>query len=437
MDIASYLVKLIQTNKEVGLPELGTFFKKKSPGRYDAELHSFLPPGHVLTFKQEVTEEELLSDYISKEHQISAASAFYYRDQFISKLKQELDETGEATITGLGKLSKSGHLITFEADPHANLGFDFYGLPEIKEQELLTPEEILSPEAVAVEHLIEEENSGHQPEENIDHHAPETTEAEEEKHSEAIDQTPEKAEEQPAPQAEEEQVYEEISEAPAAPEPVPAPEPEPIVAETHIPVEKPSFYKEPEYVPEEPKSGTPAYLKVILGVLVALIILMILFLLKPEWFDRLTGNNAAPEQTVLPKIVPKDTLTKKTDSIPLSDTLKTDSTKTLAPQTAPVKEPVSKNVTPAATPAVLPEGTTYEVIGSSVYGEKAAKDFIAYMKRQWGIDAKIVDQRPGKKIKISIASFKDETTARAERTRLEGKIKITGLYIYTDTHKSK
>ncbi|WP_316834583.1 hypothetical protein [Pedobacter nutrimenti] len=414
MDILLYLAELLQTHKEVGLPELGTFFKKKSPGRYDAELHSFLPPSYVLLFKQEVAEETLLSEYISKEHRISLDAAHHYRDQFISKLKQELEQNGEADLSSLGKLHKSADGIQFEADPKANLGFDFYGLPQVKEVENLTTSEPLTAlEEVIVENTAEEERQ--------------------------VETTPPTPVVPVSEEPEEEQVHEEIAEAPVAPAQIvstPAPEVQ------QPPVQTPPFYKEPDVLPEEPKRGTPVYLKVILGVLIALIALMVAFLLQPQWFDILTGNKMAPEQKTVPqshiKTDVKDSLSTKADSLTSSDSIKKDTLKTTT-KTAPVKEAPAKTATaaPETPPAAHPEGTTYEVIGSSVYGEKAAQDFIAYMKRQWGIDAKIVDQRPGKKIKISIASFKEETTARAERKRLEEKIKISGLYIYTDTHKSK
>ncbi|HWW42426.1 hypothetical protein [Pedobacter sp.] len=436
MDILLYLAELLQTHKEVGLPELGTFFKKKSPGRYDAELHSFLPPSYVLLFKQEVTEEALLSEYISKEHRISLDASHHYRDQFISKLKQELEQNGETDLSSLGKLYKSAEGIRFEADPKANLGFDFYGLPQVKEVEKLTTSEPLTAlEEVIVENTAEEENPGNLPEEVIYHEDREIAKAEEERHVETTTSTPVV----PVQEEPEEQVHEEIAEAPVAPEQIiPAPAPEVQLP----PVQTPPFYKEPDVLPEEPRRGTPVYLKVILGVLIALIALMVAFLLQPQWFDALTGNKMTPEQKSVPqsniKTDVKDSLSTKADALTPSDSVKKDTLKTTT-KTAPVKEIPAKVTTavPVTPPAVQAEGTTYEVIGSSVYGEKAAQDFIAYMKRQWGIDAKIVDQRPGKKIKISIASFKEETTARAERKRLEEKIKISGLYIYTDTHKSK
>ncbi|WP_146186448.1 hypothetical protein [Pedobacter sp. HMWF019] len=439
MDILLYLAELLQTHKEVGLPELGTFFKKKSPGRYDAELHSFLPPSYVLHFKQEVTEEALVSEYISKEHRISLDAAHHYRDQFISKVKQELEQNGEADLGSLGKLHKSTDGIRFEANPKANLGFDFYGLPQVKEIENIPVPEPVNPlEQVVEENLVEEENPGNLPAEVIYHEDAEIAKAEEERHIEdttlSVPIAPVSESEEPK----EEQVLQEVAEASVPPVQIlstPAPEVQP-------PVQTPPFYKEPDVLPEEPRRGTPVYLKVILGVLIALIALMVAFLLQPQWFDALTGNKMAPEQAAAPKsnikTDVKDSLNTKTDSVASSDSVKKDTLKTVT-KTAPVKVTPAKVATaaPVTPPIVIPEGTTYEIIGSSVYGEKAAQDFIAYMKRQWGIDAKIVDQRPGKKIKISIASFKEETTARAERKRLEEKIKISGLYIYTDTHKSK
>ncbi|WP_448635674.1 HU domain-containing protein [Pedobacter panaciterrae] len=66
MDILSYLTELIKTRKEVGISGLGTFYKKKSPGRYDVETHSFLPPSYTLAFAEENRESQSLIAYISK-----------------------------------------------------------------------------------------------------------------------------------------------------------------------------------------------------------------------------------------------------------------------------------------------------------------------------------------------------------------------------------
>jgi len=77
MDILLYLTELLQTRKNVGVAGLGTFYKKKSPGKYDAEKHAFLPPSFTLAFTTEVKESEELSSYISGKRNISTESANY------------------------------------------------------------------------------------------------------------------------------------------------------------------------------------------------------------------------------------------------------------------------------------------------------------------------------------------------------------------------
>jgi hypothetical protein len=57
------------------------------------------------------------------------------------------------------------------------------------------------------------------------------------------------------------------------------------------------------------------------------------------------------------------------------------------------------------------------------------------MKVKHGLQAKIVSQRKGKKIKISVASFKTKKQAELEVPILKKKLGIKGLYTYTNTHK--
>ena len=78
MDILSYLDELIKTRKAVGIPGLGSFYKKKSPGRYDAASHSFVPPTYVLEFTTDVKEEKLLRDFVSKNAHVDPDAAVYH-----------------------------------------------------------------------------------------------------------------------------------------------------------------------------------------------------------------------------------------------------------------------------------------------------------------------------------------------------------------------
>ena len=65
MDILLYLSELLETRKTVGIVGLGTLYKKKSPGKYDAEKHAFIPPSYSLAFSSEIKEQEELANFIS------------------------------------------------------------------------------------------------------------------------------------------------------------------------------------------------------------------------------------------------------------------------------------------------------------------------------------------------------------------------------------
>lgn len=374
MDILSYVAALIQTHKQVGIPQLGTFFKRKSPGRYDAQLHTFLPPSYQLDFKQELHEENALVEYIAKQHNLSAESARYHVDKFAEELNSQLTSQQQADLQSLGKLSITDGKLHFKANPDLNLGYEFFGLPPVHEDKVVEiheepavasdPEKL---EAIIIENEMEEENPGNMPQEEI----------------------------------------------------VTAVVPPPFYA-----AEDTKFQQEIEV----PKRGMPTYAKVIIAILILLIAAL-------GWFLYQKQSNAAEvpsnDDTTSSQQMPVDSISRQ-DSIPV-DTTQIDSNLSVdVPAVKLSTDTLTTSPVVAASPA-LP--TTYEVIGSSVYGEKEAAYFIATMKKKWGINAKIVSQRPGKKIKISIATYKDEKKARLERGRLEEKINIPGLYIYVNTHK--
>ena len=52
-----------------------------------------------------------------------------------------------------------------------------------------------------------------------------------------------------------------------------------------------------------------------------------------------------------------------------------------------------------------------------------------------GIDAKVVTNMSGRRLKMSIATLKDEKTAKEELQRLSKKLKIEGIYIYRNKQK--
>lgn len=130
MDILQYLIELLKTRKQIGIEGLGTFYKKKTPGRYDAETHSFLPPSYALEFSSDVLEHTNLSQYIQTKRGISEDSAKYFISQFVEEVHKGL-QNGEYSFENLGTLQQTGNQLAFTANQDINIGFDFFALPTV------------------------------------------------------------------------------------------------------------------------------------------------------------------------------------------------------------------------------------------------------------------------------------------------------------------
>jgi len=133
MDILSYLLELLQQRKEVGITGLGTFYKKKYPGRYDKEKQTFLPPGYTLQFSSDLTEEKALVDFIVAKRNISNESVNYYISQFVEDVNQKLELDHEVELENTGRLFFTEQGLDFEPIKNINYGSEFYGLPSLPE----------------------------------------------------------------------------------------------------------------------------------------------------------------------------------------------------------------------------------------------------------------------------------------------------------------
>ncbi|RZL46026.1 MAG: hypothetical protein EOO93_26445, partial [Pedobacter sp.] len=175
MDILLYLTELLQTRKTVGIVGLGTLYKKKSPGKYDAQQHSFVPPSYSLAFTSEIKEDEELASYISEKRNITTDAANYFIGEFAERIQAELADNNEANLAPLGKLQSINGEITLVADEAQNVGFEFYGLPVVAEttedtlkSEPSTRKEDDLLEEIEEENKLEEENPGQETEEDIE-----------------------------------------------------------------------------------------------------------------------------------------------------------------------------------------------------------------------------------------------------------------------------
>jgi nucleoid DNA-binding protein len=268
MDILQYLIELLKTRKQIGIEGLGTLYKKKTPGRYDAETHSFLPPSYTLEFTADVLEHTNLAQYIQNKRGISEDSAKYFISQFVSEIHNGLQQ-GQYSLENLGVFTKENGQLNFAPSQNINTGFDFFALPAVTaelpkvdtpvQEKDITPnqqkdlaeepqiEQVQVPEfeqevgrvnqSVEEEVAVEEEHSERVVEEEVSENIevesqPETAEEEvfeeitevnttdtdEETNEELVDNTSENNQEEHQPEAAvenesiEEEVFEEISE---------------------------------------------------------------------------------------------------------------------------------------------------------------------------------------------------------------------------------
>lgn len=441
MDIILHLEEILLHLKEVGITGLGTFYKKKSPGKYDKEKQAFLPPSYVLQFKTEVKNDDELANYIANKENIAQNTAQNSIDQFVEEINKNLELEHEAIINNIGRLFYTEHEgLSFEPSKEVNYGSEFFGLPELPEihqEETETPtisvpeqadEDVFEEIAEAptestfanipvVEPNIENveldevkddlKNTLKHTESSIE----EVTEAPEfikEQHEE----NPHRFGHQPESEQNTEKTYVNLEEDKQEILPVTdAPE---FIKEQHE--EHPNrFGNDPMVNPEveEPKSIWP---KILLIILALAVILGLVYLLKPDLFNNGVKENPNVAITRDTTIVKPDTAKIKQDSIAKADSiLKVN----LVPNSVDTTKAKLDN-------AVVNAGeTTFEVIAASFRTTKKALEFVQEMKN-FGITAKIVPiEGPYKK--VSIASFKTEQEALDARPALSKKVRIKEL----------
>lgn len=449
MEILQYIAELVQSQREIGIAGLGTIYKKKSPGRYNAATRSFLPPSYTIAFKDEIADQEALSSHLASTENISLAEANDAIAAFAEQVKSQLSQYGQSNLKPLGTLKSVDGKLVLDADQDFNPGLEFFGLskiqsdePKIEEQETNEPEPISHVEEISAVQEVPEEaapaEENELPEEivvpaeallaNEVNVSEETTISEE------------------TPMNDNEEVIEEPSAQEHNTEPIePAiviqvnPVEEEIIIdnlleeenpgnETHEPqlieVQTPLAENSINYTIQEsaePKKSEPLMVKVVLSVLA----LVVLGIIAYVFYPKATEPEVKPSAIVVDSAnVRKDSLQKVADQNRLQDSVagkdSLNNTKQLVGET-----PVQDSITNLAADT----STVYEIIGASVLNQKEADWFITQMKRN-GIKAKVVKNIPGKRLKMSIATLNDEKTAKSERDRLEKKLDIKGIYIY-------
>ncbi|MCJ8210284.1 hypothetical protein MUY27_11245 [Mucilaginibacter sp. RS28] len=103
MDLANYASELIKQHGALIVPGLGYFAHVRRSAYYDAETGTIYPPYFEITFdpfRRDVNDTTMAA-YITERKNISLASASYFLDKYISKIKLQA-ETEEVAFADLG-----------------------------------------------------------------------------------------------------------------------------------------------------------------------------------------------------------------------------------------------------------------------------------------------------------------------------------------------
>lgn len=381
MDILLYLTELLNSHKTIGIDGLGTLYKRKSPGKYDAEKHSFIPPNFLIEFTTEVKDPKWLALQISEKKNISVESASYDIATFVEKIHAQLAEQQEVDLPGLGKLQLVNDDIIFLANKENNFGFEFYGLPtlpEVSETGKLQNRTESNLEEITQENVLEEENPG----QNLNH-----------------DQDLVIAQSNEPLTNIEEAVIKEIKVEPIT-----------ITPQSYTP----NFDDEDDDYDKPMGKRAKTIIKTIVTFLVILVIIALAYFFNPQFFDNKIQSFFGDTTEPISTIKPEDSTIIKLDTTSLADTTtnKNDLV-TLAKDTPAIDS--SKII-------------IYEVIGSAEKSKKRIEQFIQNMSKK-GIIAKPLKNMPGKLTKISLGSFTDYNLAKKHQDSLKKNLNNPEIYI--------
>ncbi|MBC8051824.1 MAG: SPOR domain-containing protein [Sphingobacteriaceae bacterium] len=134
MDIAQYILNLLNEHNEVSLPGIGTFFKRSVSAFYNEAEGIYYPPSNKIDFKGDEGSDSTLIQHIISDKHISESSAMYFVERFCENLKSSLEKDSRATISPLGVLVKKDNRYSLE-DGGNQLGLEYFGLKPVKEPE--------------------------------------------------------------------------------------------------------------------------------------------------------------------------------------------------------------------------------------------------------------------------------------------------------------
>lgn len=126
MNLADYVSELLGQRSAVSVPGLGYFEKVRIGGYYNDGDAKFYPPRHQVKFKTETTDDDIFAEYVARKKNISLASAKYFIEKFISKLKEDAAEEA-FPFSGLGSVRMENDRLVFLPNDAISDDPSFYG----------------------------------------------------------------------------------------------------------------------------------------------------------------------------------------------------------------------------------------------------------------------------------------------------------------------
>ncbi|MBC7614785.1 MAG: hypothetical protein H7202_01840 [Pedobacter sp.] len=460
MDLKSYLLELIATQKIIGINAFGTLYKNKIPGRYDFETHSFLPPKYEISFTTGLKEDETLANFISEKKNISVESANYYINAFVENIQTQLTDHQQADFSPFGELKLIDDQIVFEPSKTFEISFDFYGLPRVaatveenliledtettedieseeKAEDIESEEKIVDTEFKEKAEDIESEEKAEDiesEEKTVDTEFKEKAEDAESEEKAEDAESEEKAEfivhetkgedTKSRPEQDEQPVYDEIAdvndiqtinEIEERLDVEKKEDTDTVPFGITDPLWKPTVIHPYNYDDDDDDGNTGRGKRIFFKTLLVLFIIAIagavVYFFYPDVFSSMKEHLDSNQIENKTMVMIDSNLNSKIDS-PITDSVK--------------NTPILTNV--------VKDSLIYEVIGSAMKTQRKADEVILTLSKR-GISAKKMEAMPGKLIKISLGTFTNFKLAKKLQDSL--KIKLRNPEIYIQTIKPK
>lgn len=136
MNIDAYILDLLNSHDCVIIPEFGGFIKNYVSAEISEKDKSFRSPHNEILFNNKLKKNDgLLINYISEKNNISYKSAELELNKYKSELKNTINNSGSANITGIGEFYYDGSNLAFSSKTEDYFS-DAYGLSDFYFPEL-------------------------------------------------------------------------------------------------------------------------------------------------------------------------------------------------------------------------------------------------------------------------------------------------------------